>query len=88
MTRKDKANAFMVEVAEIFLLHHFICEPAFVHFGLFVTKEFHFIGDLAFSDILKASIGINGAIHFLKRKARYIATTEGYNKSLMLSTCC
>lgn len=85
---EDEANAFMVDVAEIFLQRHFIYKPVFVHFSLFVTKEFHFIGELAFSDTFIASFDVNGAIHFPTRKARCIATIEGYNKSVMVSTCC
>ena len=85
---EDEAIAFMVDVAEIFLQRHFIYKAVFVHFDLFVTKELHFIGELTLSDILIASFNVNGAIHFATRKARYVATAEGYNKSVMVSTCC
>lgn len=72
-------------MAEIFLQHYFNRKPVFVHFGLFVTKEFHFIGELAFSDIWVASSNVNS---FSNKKARRIASTEVYNKSVMVSTCC
>lgn len=85
---EDDANALTVDVAEIFPHRHFIYKSMFVHFGLFVSKEFYFIGELAFYYILITSFDVNEAIHFPTRKARYIATTEGYNKSVMVSTCC
>lgn len=85
---EDDANALTVDVTEIFLHRHFIYKSVFVHFVLFVSKEFYFIGELAFYYILITSFNVNDAIHFPTRKARYIATTEGYNKSVMVSTCC
>jgi len=67
---------------------YFIYKPVFVCSGLLVTKEFSFIGEHACSDTIIAPSDVQGAVHFPSRKARYIATTESYNKLLIASTCC
>lgn len=57
-------------------------------FCVILYQIISFISELALSDISTAFSGVNEAVHFPRRKTRYIATTEGYNKPVQFSTCC